>query len=57
MGSRDPDVKIEQVQDWGKETTKSCEIVSFDGDHFFIHPQQRAVIAYIKAVLQRILSG
>jgi len=56
-GSRDPDIAMEQVKGWENETTNGCEIKCFEGDHFFIQTQQKAVIEYVKEVLERVVSG
>lgn len=56
-GTSDPDVGIDEVKAWENETGNGCEIKSFEGDHFFIHSQQDAVLRYVKEVLQRIVEG
>jgi surfactin synthase thioesterase subunit len=50
VGSRDRDVQPEQAS-WAGETAHPCEILWFDGGHFFIHEQERAVIHCVKSRL------
>lgn len=41
----------EQVEGWRKETLAECHVHWFDGDHFFILPEQQAVLDCIGAGL------
>ncbi len=50
-GRQDNHVAPGSLQGWQGETTATCTTHWFDGDHFFIHAQQRAVIDCIRAGL------
>lgn len=45
----------QQVQGWAEETVAPCRIAWFDGDHFFINGQRRAVIDCIEQDLECLL--
>ena len=45
-----------QVEGWKQETGKACRIHWFDGDHFFLRPQQQEVLACINAELAQLLA-
>lgn len=36
---------------WQEETTEACSLHWFEGDHFFIHSRQRAVLDCVQAAL------
>lgn len=47
-GNRDPDVSPDEIAAWSVHTTEAFRHHIFDGDHFFIHPCQQAVIDLLK---------
>jgi medium-chain acyl-[acyl-carrier-protein] hydrolase len=50
-GTGDTHCQPEQVSAWERETAAPCRVDWFDGDHFFIHDQQAAVLAHIGQAL------
>lgn len=50
-GRQDRHVAPASLQGWQGETRAACTTHWFDGDHFFIHAQQRAVVDCIRAGL------
>jgi len=46
-GQHDPDVSPDQLAAWSVHTTGPFRHQLFDGDHFFIHPCQQAVLALL----------
>jgi surfactin synthase thioesterase subunit len=42
------------VEGWAGETTAGCDIRWFDGDHFFIMLQERAVLECISGVINQL---
>ncbi|SMC22376.1 medium-chain acyl-[acyl-carrier-protein] hydrolase [Andreprevotia lacus DSM 23236] len=50
-GTSDPRVNADQVDRWQEETQVACTVHRFDGDHFFIDSQQRAVLALLHKCL------
>ena len=38
--------------EWDRYTTASCEVRLFDGDHFFLHDQQQAVLEAVSSSLK-----
>jgi medium-chain acyl-[acyl-carrier-protein] hydrolase len=53
-GTDDEEVDAEQALAWQRETCASFKLHTFDGDHFFIHHQQQAVVARLNAELAPI---
>ncbi|HJU38302.1 MAG TPA: alpha/beta fold hydrolase [Tahibacter sp.] len=51
LAGRREDRSVDQVYGWRKETLSDCRVHYFDGDHFFIFPEQRAVLDCIGAAL------
>lgn len=51
LAGRQEDRTVEQVEGWQKETLSDCNVHWFDGDHFFILPEQQAVLDCIGAGL------
>lgn len=45
-----------QVEGWREETGRECRVEWFEGDHFFIHSQQAAVLECVNADLAPLLS-
>ena len=43
MIGRDDDVSQDAAQAWARETTRDCRVLTFDGDHFFIHQHWAAI--------------
>jgi medium-chain acyl-[acyl-carrier-protein] hydrolase len=56
-GKLDPVDAPEQVVGWNDETTGPFEVRWFDGDHFFIHPEQASVLDFLNARLQTYLDA
>ncbi|MES2316830.1 MAG: alpha/beta fold hydrolase [Pseudomonadota bacterium] len=50
-GRGDDHVATGLVEQWQRETEAACEIEWFDGDHFFIHSERRAVLRCVAAGL------
>ena len=49
LAARDPLTSAVQIDAWANETSGSCSIHWFDGDHFFINEEEAAVLAIIRA--------
>jgi surfactin synthase thioesterase subunit len=50
-GTDDTHVDGAQLDGWRKETSASCDLALFDGDHFFINARRAEVVACVSAVL------
>jgi surfactin synthase thioesterase subunit len=50
-GKQDPHISPSDVIEWRKETTAPCRLQWFEGDHFFINPEQDLVLQCIAAEL------
>lgn len=50
-GKHDKHVLSERLCQWQAETTEACSLHWFEGDHFFIHANQRAVLDCVQAEL------
>jgi medium-chain acyl-[acyl-carrier-protein] hydrolase len=50
-GKQDPHVAPHDVIEWRKETTAPCRLQWFEGDHFFINPEQDLLLECIAAEL------
>ena len=53
-GNRDDQIFAEQVQDWRKETTSTCSVKWFEGDHFFINSDRDNVVQFLNAKLAQL---
>lgn len=51
QGTSDDYICKEKIADWRLETTNTCNVHWFDGDHFFIDAKRDEVLATIKAEL------
>ncbi len=51
-GQYDDHVSMQEVQGWREETVGECDIRWFNGDHFFINSEQRAVLDCILGKLR-----
>jgi surfactin synthase thioesterase subunit len=51
-GSRDPRCQAENMQCWLDESSAGGALHWIDGDHFFIHAQQDAVLEKVRQVLE-----
>jgi medium-chain acyl-[acyl-carrier-protein] hydrolase len=56
-GKLDPVDSPEQVVGWNDETTGPFEVQWFEGDHFFIQPEQASVLAFLNTRLQPYLDA
>lgn len=56
-GKRDPVDSPEQVVGWNDETTGPFEVRWFEGDHFFIQPEQASVLTFLNLRLQSYLGA
>jgi surfactin synthase thioesterase subunit len=43
-GRQDDHVEADRLHHWQEETTNACNLFCFDGDHFFVHAHQHAVV-------------
>jgi surfactin synthase thioesterase subunit len=50
-GKSDHHVMSKKLNRWQEETTEECDWHWFDGDHFFVHSQQKAVLGCLQAKL------
>jgi surfactin synthase thioesterase subunit len=50
-GKQDNQLSPEQTSTWQKETTNTCRVQWFEGDHFFINSERDAVLACINNTL------
>jgi surfactin synthase thioesterase subunit len=53
-GQRDDRSCAEQAEGWHKETSATCRIEWFEGDHFFINSERDAVLAYLAVELPKL---
>ena len=56
-GKSDHIDSAQQVDGWREETRAQARIAWFDGDHFFIHSDQRAVLDCIAADLAPLIDA
>lgn len=56
-GRADVDLDLENIGAWQRETSAECQVEWFDGDHFFIHPDQAEaeVLEFLNAELGVLL--
>ncbi|MEZ0492065.1 thioesterase II family protein [Kineococcus sp. TBRC 1896] len=45
VGDADPEVTPQQAARWADVTAAGCDVRTFPGDHFYLVPQRRAVVA------------
>lgn len=50
-GRADPHISETQAQSWAKETSASCDVTFFDGDHFFINHERQAILESVSREL------
>jgi surfactin synthase thioesterase subunit len=50
-GTRDKHLVADRLCRWQAETSEACTLRWFEGDHFFLHAQQQAVLECIQAEL------
>lgn len=50
-GNLDPDVSVEELSAWRRHTTERCRVRLFDGDHFFLHTAQTALLDAVRSDL------
>lgn len=50
-GKQDDRSTAPQAQAWQRETEGPCRVIWFEGDHFFIHGENDAVLAQVQATL------
>lgn len=48
---KDEDLTTEQCEGWKKHTTKSCNLHSFSGGHFFLHDETEHIVKIINKTL------
>jgi len=53
-GRGDEYVDAERVEAWRHESSASCEVHWFQGDHFFLHSEQAAVLACLRQALEEV---
>lgn len=51
-GRGDEHVDADRVEAWRHESSASCEVHWFRGDHFFVHSEQEEVVACLRAALE-----
>lgn len=56
-GTRDAYDTREQVDGWGKETSGACKVHWFEGDHFFIQSERKAVLDCLNNELDELQSA
>jgi surfactin synthase thioesterase subunit len=54
-GTLDDRSSPDQAEGWKKETTNACRVQWFEGDHFFINPEQAAVVKCIGDELAKLI--
>lgn len=50
-GRNDSHVSEHVAREWAEESSVGCDLHIFEGGHFFIHQQQRAVLDCLKTIL------
>ncbi|MGZ0049503.1 thioesterase II family protein [Brevibacillus gelatini] len=56
-GRQDPDVTVEHMEAWKKHTRASFHMHMLQGDHFFIHSEQKELLSIVESTLQSYLVG
>lgn len=51
-GKQDPEVTEEMLKAWKMHTAACFKLVSFSGDHFFIHREEEAVVRQIRKIIK-----
>ncbi|WP_434740430.1 thioesterase II family protein [Micromonospora sp. SH-82] len=51
LGTEDPTCTAESVQAWAELTTGGFDLTTFDGDHFYLTPQQEPLLAALNTRL------
>ncbi|MBA4537129.1 thioesterase [Bacillus aquiflavi] len=54
-GERDYSTTFPRVKEWKKYTNKSCQMINFEGGHFFIHDHKKEVINAINLYIEKVL--
>ncbi len=54
-GWQDPDISVKEIQGWKEQTTGAFRAYMLEGDHFFIHSQEKDVLRIIRAILEDLL--
>lgn len=52
-GDQDADIKKEDIEAWGQHTKGEFKAKMFSGDHFFLHPQEQALLSEVGRELER----
>ncbi|MEV7230821.1 alpha/beta fold hydrolase [Polymorphospora sp. NPDC051019] len=55
-GGDDPELSADQAHGWARTTTGKLDVRTFPGDHFYLVPQRRAVVATIVGKLDPVLA-
>jgi surfactin synthase thioesterase subunit len=55
-GRSDKDVNRADIEAWGPLTNGEFSVSEFDGDHFFLHGSERAVLARLRTILDPLLA-
>ncbi len=50
-GRADVNLNLDHISEWRRETTGACELKWFDGDHFFIHSSEAALLTFLNSEL------
>ncbi|TDY89194.1 UNVERIFIED_ORG: surfactin synthase thioesterase subunit [Herbaspirillum seropedicae] len=57
LAGRQDDIAAHRIEAWSKESTLAASLDWFDGGHFFIRAQERAVLATLASALARMAAG
>lgn len=52
-GDQDTDIAPEHIEAWGQHTSAEFRMKMFSGDHFFLHPQEQALLSDLGRELER----
>jgi medium-chain acyl-[acyl-carrier-protein] hydrolase len=50
-GTADTHIRMDQLTAWKRQTSASCAVKCFDGDHFFIESRRHEVLSHLKRIL------
>ena len=56
-GLQDNEIPREELEGWREQTTASCTVTMFPGDHFFIHSSRKLLLSGIEQVLHQTITS
>jgi medium-chain acyl-[acyl-carrier-protein] hydrolase len=56
-GLEDKSLKVKMLESWSEQTTASCRVCFFPGNHFYLHETRPQVLSLITQSLDRFIRG